>query len=270
MNENSFRKIKSKIVGRDTPFSAQRGSREQTREPQYERCMELYHGPGRPGTLGPMMNQVWHDDPRRLGIVLARYKFVAKMLSGKGRVLEIGCADAFGTRVVQQEVGSVVAIDFDPVFVNDVLARMDERWKFECRVHNILEGPLSPPFAGAYSLDVLEHIPAGQEHRFMANISSSLIPDGVLIIGTPSVQSQAYASALSKAGHVNCKDHVALKSLMLEYFANTFIFSMNDEVVHTGFYPMAHYLFAICVGKRGKIVPRKRRSGSSTRMTRKE
>jgi len=25
---------------------------------------------------------------------------------------------------------------------------------------------------------------------------------------------------------------------------------MNDEVVHTGFYPMAHYLFAICAGVR--------------------
>jgi len=26
---------------------------------------------------------------------------------------------------------------------------------------------------------------------------------------------------------------------------------MNDEVVHTGFYPMAHYLLAVCAGPRG-------------------
>jgi hypothetical protein len=26
---------------------------------------------------------------------------------------------------------------------------------------------------------------------------------------------------------------------------------MNDEVVHTGFYPMCHYLFALACGKRG-------------------
>jgi hypothetical protein len=25
---------------------------------------------------------------------------------------------------------------------------------------------------------------------------------------------------------------------------------MNDEVVHTGFAPMAHYLFAVCTGRR--------------------
>src|SRR5262249_47894355 len=34
--------------------------------------------------------------------------------------------------------------------------------------------------------------------------------------------------------------------LLEKYFAHVFIFSMNDEVVHTGFSPMAHYLFALC------------------------
>lgn len=224
-------------------------SDEHTKEPQYQPGLELYRTLG-PEALGPMMNQVWHDDPRRLTFVLARYKFVAKMLSGKPRVLEVGCADAFGTRVVQQEVGSVVAIDFDPVFVKDVQARMRERWSFECRVHDMLDGPLGPPFDAAYSLDVLEHIEAKDERRFMANLTDSLVDDGVLIVGSPSIQSQTYASPPSKAGHVNCKDASELKTLMLAYFANVFVFSMNDEVVHTGFYPMAHYLFAVGAGKR--------------------
>jgi hypothetical protein len=33
---------------------------------------------------------------------------------------------------------------------------------------------------------------------------------------------------------------------MQRYFKHVFMFSMNDEVVHTGFFPMAHYLFALC------------------------
>ena len=32
---------------------------------------------------------------------------------------------------------------------------------------------------------------------------------------------------------------------MLQYFENVFMFSMNDEVLHTGFAPMGHYLFAL-------------------------
>ncbi len=65
----------------------------------------------------------------------------------------------------------------------------------------------------------------------------------------PSLESQTYASSLSKIGHVNCKTGDELKRLMEEYFTNVFIFCMNDEVIHTGYQPMAQYLFALCVGK---------------------
>lgn len=48
------------------------------------------------------------------------------MLAAKGRVLEIGCGDAFSTRLVQQVVGSLVATDFDPIFVDDANERMEK------------------------------------------------------------------------------------------------------------------------------------------------
>src|SRR5436305_1070620 len=54
-----------------------------------------------------------------------------------------------------------------------------------------------------------------------------------------------------KAGHVNCKDGKEYKQVMLRHFENVFLFSMNDEVIHTGFHPMAHYLFALCAGRKG-------------------
>ena len=114
----------------------------------------------------------------------------------------------------------------------------------------MLSGPVDGRFDAAYSLDVIEHIRAEDEDIFVTNLAASLAEDGVLIIGTPSLQSQAYASPPSKEGHINCKDQGGLKDLLLRHFKNTFIFSMNDEVVHTGFYPMAHYLFALCVGQR--------------------
>ena len=222
---------------------------EMTREPQYQCCLDLRSSEGLT-QLGLMSNQVWHDDPKRLVFLLSRYKFVAKMLSGMNRVLEIGCADAFGTRVVLQEVGQLTAVDFDPVFVTDAVQHMDEHWQFDCRIHNMLEGPIDGVFDATYALDVLEHIPQADEKRFVSNIASSLADHGVLIIGTPSIQSQEYASLPSKVGHVNCKDHKGLKDLMSQFFHNVFIFSMNDEVVHTGFYPLAHYLMALCCGKK--------------------
>jgi cyclopropane fatty-acyl-phospholipid synthase-like methyltransferase len=224
-------------------------SGEKMKEPQYDALVKVRddHGFAR---FGLMSNQVWYDDPRRICFCLSRYKFVAKMLSGKGRVLEIGCGDAIGARIVLQEVGSVCAVDFDPVFVRDVHDRMTDRWKFECKVHDILSGPVPGEFDAAYTMDLLEHLPEKYEKRFLSNIAESLVHSGVLIVGTPSIQSQAYASEQSKKGHINCKDHNALRELMQNHFENVFLFSMNDEVVHTGFYAMAHYLIAMGVGKK--------------------
>jgi 2-polyprenyl-3-methyl-5-hydroxy-6-metoxy-1,4-benzoquinol methylase len=220
-----------------------------TKEKQYQFQIDLRERKGLT-PLGLMTNGAWRDDPRRLLFLLARYKFVAKMLVGKSRVLEVGCGDAFGSRIVRQEVPHVCVSDFDPVFVEDVKSRMDPDWPVECRQHDFVSGPMGDLFDAAYSLDVLEHIQPESEERFVHNIARSLTPAGVLIIGTPSIQSQQYASAASKEGHVNCQDDVALRRLMARHFDNVFLFSMNDEVVHTGFGPMAHYLFAVCAGRR--------------------
>ena len=223
---------------------------EKTREPQYQFQIshEAEHGRAK---LGIMTSASWHKDPRRILFLLSRYKFVAKMLTGKKKVLEVGCGDAFGTRMVMQNVQSIHAVDFDPVFVKDVNDRMEPAWAFECRMHDMLAGPVAGSFDAAYSLDVLEHIQPADEAKFIANIVKSLTPDGVLIFGMPSLQSQPHASKESKEGHVNCKDEPDFRKLMLRYFHNVFMFSMNDEVVHTGFHPMAQYLFALCVAPRG-------------------
>jgi cyclopropane fatty-acyl-phospholipid synthase-like methyltransferase len=220
-----------------------------TKEPQYNTCLEIDRESGRT-PLGLMTNQVWHDDPRRLGFVLARYKFVAKMFSGLPRALEVGCADAFGTRVVQQEVGSVVVTDFDPVFISDVNARQSARWPVTAVLHDMLQGPFPGEFDGAYAVDVLEHINREQEEVFIRNMIAPLTAHGICLLGSPSLQSQAYASPPSKAGHVNCKNAPDLKALMQKFFHNVFLFSMNDEVVHTGHHAMAHYLWALGVGKK--------------------
>ena len=220
-----------------------------TREPQYQVCLEIQTTDGLT-PLGLMTNQAWRDDPRHLLFVLARYKFVAKMLTGKSGVLEVGCGDAFGSRLVLQEVKDLTAVDFDPVFIDDVQARMDPRWPFTAKVHDMLSGPLPGRFEAAYAMDVLEHIPEEREQVFISNLVASLLPTGVLIIGTPSRQSQQYASPPSKAGHVNCKDGEQLRELLSRFFHNVFLFSVNDEMVHTGYTPMAHYLLAVCSTRR--------------------
>jgi 2-polyprenyl-3-methyl-5-hydroxy-6-metoxy-1,4-benzoquinol methylase len=219
------------------------------KEPQYQALFDAVEEYG-VSSLGLMINQSWNQDPRRTLFTLSRYKFVAKMLVGKCRVLEVGCGDAFGTRLVQQTVEHVTAVDFDPVFINDVSERSDPHWPMESFVHDMLKGPVPGHFDAVFSLDVLEHISSEKEGLFLENCLSSLDSNGMAIFGMPSLESQEHASAQSRAGHVNCKSGGDLMGLMSLYFHNVVIFSMNDEVIHTGFFPMAHYLIALCCGKK--------------------
>jgi 2-polyprenyl-3-methyl-5-hydroxy-6-metoxy-1,4-benzoquinol methylase len=218
----------------------------ETKERQYQGMVEQASESGLE-SLGLMTSFAYNDDPKRLTFTLSRYKFVAKILAGRARVLEIGCADAFGTRIVRQEVETLAATDFDPVFIEDVKRRMNPRWAFDAFVHDMLAGPVpGGPYDGIYALDVLEHILPADEHTFLSNVVGSLAPHGAVVLGMPSLESQVYASPNSKAGHVNCKSMPDFKRLMQEYFHSVFCFGMNDEVVHTGYHKMAHYLFVVC------------------------
>jgi SAM-dependent methyltransferase len=222
-----------------------------TKEPQYSLLFDVKEKHGI-AQLGLMVNESWNQDPKRTLFTLSRYKFVARLLSGRNHVLEVGCADAFGTRIVQQTVGNVTAVDFDPIFIADVKERMNPHWPLQAFVHDIMAAPVPGTFDAAYALDVLEHIPERDEHQFLSNVVRSLAADGVAIFGMPSLESQTYASPQSKAGHVNCKSGEDLKRTLERHFHSVFVFSMNDEVVHTGFYPMAHYVLGLACHRRSK------------------
>jgi 2-polyprenyl-3-methyl-5-hydroxy-6-metoxy-1,4-benzoquinol methylase len=198
--------------------------------------------------FGLLKNWEWYDDPRRLLFSLARYKFVAKMFGGRKSVLELGCGDAFCAPVVRQSVEKLTVTDFDPLYIEDAKSRMNDRWTYEAIVVDIRTDPLPGRHDGIYSLDVLEHIPQSEEDFVIRRIIDALEPNGAVIIGMPSLESQAYASPPSKAGHINCKTEPELRSLMSRHFENVFMFGMNDEVVHTGYGPMAHYRLALAGG----------------------
>ncbi len=198
--------------------------------------------------MGLTSGHAWQDDPKRLVFTMSRYKFVAKMLEGYDKVLEVGCADGFSSKIVRQTVGNLVGLDIDEDYLASARAIQSEHWPIEFHQHDMLSGPFGGAFDAVYSLDVLEHIAQEDEDQFISNMIASLKPNGVCIVGMPSLQSQDYASAYSRIGHVNCKDQPSTKALFEKFFHNVFMFSMNDEVVHTGFQAMSHYNFALCCG----------------------
>jgi SAM-dependent methyltransferase len=199
-------------------------------------------------TLGRASAAAYVSDPRMIAFIAARYKFVSKMLQGVASALEAGCGDGFGAPIVAQSVGRLVCTDIDEETLADNAKRLTAFKNIEFRYFDFRAARFPDDVDAAFAVDVVEHLFPGEEAAFLANLAASLTPHGVALFGTPNLTADQYASEYSRLGHVNLKDQRSLCKSVAAHFHNVFLFSMNDEVVHTGFYPMAHYLWALCVG----------------------
>lgn len=201
--------------------------------------------------LGINTSYIYSKDPKYLGFLISRHKFVGKLIAGSKNVLEIGCAEGFSTSIVSQFVGKIYAIDNYRRHIEQ--ANMTTKLSFKNITfieHDIIQGPIKKNFDAAFSLDVLEHIDPAQENIYMKNICSSINQKGVFIIGIPSIYSQKFTSPENKKSHINCKTAEDLTKLCKKYFNNVFLFSSNDEIIHTGFEKMSNYFIAVCCFKK--------------------
>jgi 2-polyprenyl-3-methyl-5-hydroxy-6-metoxy-1,4-benzoquinol methylase len=217
--------------------------------------MKLWHSIDRqikcdPIELGRYTSDDYINDPKHIAFVASRYKFCAKMLEGIDTVIEIGCGDGFGVPFIAGVVKHLICTDINKSLLEDIRRRhhfiQNTTYEFfefrECSYH--------PKVDAIFLVDVIEHIFPNEENVFMTNLAGSLNEYGVTIIGTPNKTAEQYASEWSRQGHVNLKTHQELRELGLRYFNNVFMFGMNDEVIHTGYAPMCHYLWALCVTPR--------------------
>ncbi len=204
-------------------------------------------------SLGPVNRATLVRDPKHLGFTLARYKFISKMFKGMSSVFEVGCNEGTGTLVLAPEVKEITALDFDLGHISFCLKEYkgyheNIRWVAADALDGI------PPthsgitkYDGGFLLDVLEHIEQSTEDKLISALCKSLTDNGTLIIGIPSIESQPYASPVSKIQHINCKSMYELKELMSKYFRNVYMFGMNDEMLHVGYHHMCQYIFAMGV-----------------------
>jgi len=200
--------------------------------------------------LGPWTSYSLINDPKHMAFVLSRYKFCAKMLNDKNNVLEVGCGDGFGAPIIAQSVKKLTCVDWEPRNIDGNKRRLKHLKNTSFIELDISENTIEENFDGIFNIDVIEHLEPEYEKKFMDNMVKCLDTNGVLIVGTPNESASMHAHFRSDHQHINLKSGKTIKELFDRYFHNTFVFSMNDEVMHTGFYPMAHYLFAIGVGKK--------------------
>jgi 2-polyprenyl-3-methyl-5-hydroxy-6-metoxy-1,4-benzoquinol methylase len=207
-----------------------------------------------PVTFGSMHSYQARRSPRRLLFTTSYYKFASKLISANtgnnSRVLDIGCGEGLGTYLVAKECGFARGLDFDA----DLIETAQQNWtdaNTSFAVADFLDSSeRTEPYDAAINFDVIEHIQPQHAETFIAGMKAHLQPDGLAVVGTPNQTSAVYASAVTNAGHVNLYTGERLYEEMSAHFRSVFMFGANDEIVHTGFFPMCHYLIAVGVGAR--------------------
>lgn len=207
--------------------------------------------------LGAPTSYSLTHDPKHLVFVLSRYKFCAEMLQGKKTVLELGCGDGIGLPLIAQVAEHVYGVDWEERPLESIRRRLLKHIK---NVTLICLDPtiekLDIKVDAALSIDFIEHIDPAKETALLENVVSCLPQNGVLITGTPNISAKEYASPCSAVQHTNLKSMESLRELMERYFENVFMFGMNDEVLHTGFAPMCHYIWSVAAGLKNRYVSR--------------
>jgi len=204
--------------------------------------------------LGPWTSYSLLYDPKHIGFVLARYKFCAKMFEGMDRVLEVGCGDGIGTPVIGQYVKTVIAIEPETRHIRGNRRRLNKLKNVEFKGLDICKNVPEGQFDAAFSIDVIEHLDKSLNRPFFENQCACLKDDGVCIVGTPNITANKYASPRSRVQHINLYSQESLKKMMSRYFKRVFMFGMNDDVLHTGYAPMCHYIFGMGVGLKSDYV----------------
>ena len=212
-------------------------------------------------TLGPHSSFQWNNSRRHLLFTAARYKFAMKMIGNlyeqnEKTILDLGCSDGFGTWYVAEFAKSVLGVDFDEEAIEYAKNYYGSNERetgggISYKLENFLNKKYGE-FDGVVSFDVLEHIYPENEDSYMKTVLMNLKDTGTFVVGTPSLETQQYSKKNVTGAHVNVYKGEDFYKMLKQYFYNIYLFTQNDEVIHTGHLRMANYLIAVCSHKREK------------------
>ena len=192
------------------------------------------------------LDETFITNPLMAAVTLARYKFVAKMLSPNDVVLDLGCGNGYASHFFSKHAREVVGVDL----YADVPAA---KARFGSANLNFIRADILQPSSEVTSLrptvvtsiDVIEHFYREDGEQIIDRYASMLPRGGMMIMGTPSKFSQQYRSQQAKDVHFHEYEPDELREVMAGHFNRTLLFSMNDELVHTGFTKLAWFFFVL-------------------------
>lgn len=201
--------------------------------------------------LGPYYSYQFMNTPRHILFSLSRYKFAMKMIGENKNILELGCNEGLGSYFLSEFALHVHGVDFDENAIKWAQENMSGS-KLSFQYDNFL-GKKFGEYDAVVSYDVVEHIYQRNEDEYFKTVIINMNTTSVFIIGTPNIECSKFANQEIAGAHVNMYSGEQLRNVLNKYFNNVFLFTQNDEMIHTGFNPTANYLIGLCCNKKSII-----------------
>jgi 2-polyprenyl-3-methyl-5-hydroxy-6-metoxy-1,4-benzoquinol methylase len=199
--------------------------------------------------LGPSASDQWQHAPEHLAMVMARYRLAAALIGNARTVLELGCGEGIGARILARGREVYHGIDVDETalaYAHDQQWRSGTQMTFSCADARDL--PRFGAFDAVVALDVIEHLSADDGALMVEMAALHLMRPGILVVGTPNAKFAHLASPASARDHLHCFTHDELHALLSRQFDIVQSFGMQDLALHTGHPDARHYLLMAGIG----------------------
>jgi SAM-dependent methyltransferase len=127
-----------------------------------------------PGTPGEIAHEHWH-----------RYAFTRALVAGL-RVLDVACGEGYGVALLAETAASVTGVDIDA----STLAHARRAYAGRSNVSFVQGSATALPLASesvdvVVSFETIEHLPAADQPRMLAEFARVLAPGGFIVVSSP-------------------------------------------------------------------------------------
>ena len=161
-----------------------------------------------PGTAGEIAHEHWH-----------RYALARTLVAGR-RVLDVACGEGYGSALLGEAAAHVTGVDIDARTLAHARGAYADRGNVEFVVGSAASLPLADASVDVVvSFETIEHLPAPDQPRMLAEFARVLCADGVLILSSPNRPQYSDARNYANPFHLHELDRDELAGLLDPHFA---------------------------------------------------
>ena len=126
---------------------------------------------------------------------LGRYYFAADLLKNYKKILDVACADGYGTKILSQNAISVVGVDRNENYLSVAKTKYNnDNIEYECV--DLDSDTINGSYDGIVCFETLEHLK--YPYNFLKNLYEILDENGIIILSIPNSEYEIIENGKNK------------------------------------------------------------------------